>query len=143
VKTLGDLVLEGMLDFSGNLTLEASGGKVKVGALEVLVELLPGSKHGMAPPVILPPPPASPIDAGPNVVILNSLNKTVKIGTKAIVTQGMAMQGNSGPIWPGMVLPSKGNTGMVSVNRLAMNVQGDQAIIFPSGGMATFDTSGQ
>src|SRR5205085_1072462 len=105
-------------------------------------ELLPGSKHGMAPPVIMPPPPASPIDTGTNVVILNSMNKTVMIGTKAIVTMGMAMQGNN-PVWPGMVLPSKGNTGMVSVNHLAMNVQGDQAIVFPSGGMANFDTSGQ
>src|SRR5436305_2348078 len=99
MKALGDLVLDGMLDFGGNLKVEADGGKVKVGALEVLVELLPGSKHGMAPPVIMPPPPASPIDTGANVVILNSMNKTVMIGTKAIVTMGMAMQGNN-PVWP-------------------------------------------
>lgn len=139
---MGDLVLKGMLDFRGSLTLKASGGKVKVGAQEVLVELTPGSKHGSAPPVIMPPPPASPADPGPNVVIINSLNKTVKVGTKAVVTQGMVMQGNS-PMWPGMVLPSKGNTTVVSVNKLAMNVVGDQAVIFPSGGTATFDTSGQ
>jgi hypothetical protein len=139
---LGDLVLDGMLDFSGNLTLEADGGKVKVGALEVLVELAPDKSHGMAPPVIMPPPPASPADSGTKVVIINSLNKTVKTGKGPIVTMGMAMQGSS-PMWPGMVLPSMGNTGMVSVNHLAMNVVGDQAIIFPSGGMANFDTSGQ
>lgn len=139
---MADLVLKGMLDFRGNLTLKASGGKVKVGGAEVLVELTPGSKHGMAPPVIMPPPPASPADPGTNVVIINSLNKTVMAGGKPIVTMGMAMQGNN-PMWPGMVLPSMGNTTMVTVNRIAMNVVGDKAIIFPSGGSASFDTSGQ
>lgn len=138
---MGDLVLKGMLDFRGNLTLKAAGGKVKVGGQEVLVELTSG-QHGMASPVIMPPPPASPADPGTKVIILNSLNKTVMAGGKPIVTMGMAMQGNN-PMWPAMVLPSTGNTTMVTVNHVAMNVVGDKAVIFPSGGTASFDTSGQ
>jgi hypothetical protein len=52
------------------------------------------------------------------------------------------MQGST-PTWPGMVLPSQGNTGPVTVNRIPMNVVGDQAVIFPSGGTASLGTSGQ
>jgi hypothetical protein len=139
---MADLLLKGMLNFQGNLTLQPSGGKVLVDTREVLVELQPPQTHGTAPSVILPPLPASPIDPGPGVVILSSLNKTVKAGTSPIVTQGMVMQGNT-PTWPGMVLPSQGNSGPVTVNHIPMNVLNDQAVIFPSGGMATLTSSGQ
>jgi hypothetical protein len=140
---MADLVLSGLLDFHGMLTLQASGGKVKVESQEVLVELPSSDSHGLAPPVILPPPPAAPITTAPEVVVLSSLNKTVKAGEKAIVTQGMVIQG-SPRIWPGMVLPSQNNTGPVTVNHIPINVLGDQAIIFPSGGSANLTTkSGQ
>jgi len=139
---MADLVLKGKLELHGLLTLKASGGKVKVDANEALVELTPGQQHGTAPPVIMPPPPASPLDTGPNVVIINSFNKTVKAGTKAVVTQGILMQGNT-PTWPGMVLPSQNNSGPVTINHIPINVVGDQGVVFPSGGSANFNTSGQ
>jgi hypothetical protein len=141
--TMADLVLKGRLDFRGILTLQgAGGGKVKVDDKEVLVELQSPQSHGTAPPVILPPPPVAPLDAGPNVVIVSSFNKTVKAGTKSIVTLGVVLQGAT-PTWPGMVLPTQGNAGPVSVNQVPMNVQQDQAAIFPSGGTASLSTSGQ
>ena len=139
---MADLVLKGKLELHGLLTLKGSGGKVKVGGAEVLVELPTGQTHGTASPVILPPPPAPPTDAAPGVVIITSFNKTVKAGTKAIVAQGMMMQG-SVPSWPGMVLPSKGNTGPVTINHIPINVVGDKGITFPSGGSASFTSSGQ
>jgi hypothetical protein len=77
------------------------------------------------------------------VWIVNSFNQTVKAGTKNLVAQGMAMQGQSGaPMWPGMVLPSTGNP-TVTVNSIPVNVVNDSAAIFPSGGMASFNSSGQ
>jgi uncharacterized Zn-binding protein involved in type VI secretion len=133
---MADLVLEGLLDLAGNLQLEASsGGKVKVGAVEALVV----GAEGQAPPVILPPPPASPSDPAPGVKIISSFNQTVMAGGKAVVAQGMVMQGNT---WPGMVLPSTANP-TVTINGLPVNVIGDQATIFPSGAPATFAQSGQ
>lgn len=135
---MGDLNLKGMLNLKGILTL---GDKVLVGGEEALVVLQPGQKHGDAPPVIMPPPPAAPLDTGAGVVIIVSLNQTVKAKDKMIVTQGMAMQGN-GSLWPGMVLPSTKNSG-VTINYIPINVKGDQAVIFPSGGSASFNTSGQ
>lgn len=135
---MGDLNLKGMLNLKGILTL---GDKVLVGGEEALVVLQPGQKHGDAPPVIMPPPPAAPLDQGTAVVIIVSLNQTVKAKGKAIVTQGMAMQGNTS-LWPGMVLPSTKNSG-VTINFIPINVKGDQAVIFPSGGSASFNTSGQ
>jgi uncharacterized Zn-binding protein involved in type VI secretion len=135
---VGDLNLKGMLNLKGILTL---GDKVLVGGEEALVVLQPGQKHGDAPPVIMPPPPAAPLDQGTAVVIIVSLNQTVKAKGKAIVTQGMAMQGNTS-LWPGMVLPSTKNSG-VTINFIPINVKGDQAVIFPSGGSASFNTSGQ
>lgn len=142
---MADLELSGTLDFSGLLSLAGDGGKVTVGGKEVLVELTPTGRPahcGGASPVILPPPPAAPADVGVFVNVINSFNKTVTIGGKAIVAQGMAMQGNT-PMWPGMVLPSQGNTGPVTANHLPMNVVGDQAVIFPTGAPASFDASGQ
>lgn len=145
---MADLILKGMLNLKGMLTLKgSSGGKVKIGAaqLEALVEVTPSDppQSSSAPPVILPPPPASPLQPQPTVWIVNSFNKTVKAGTKNIVAQGMCMQGQSGaPMWPGMLLPSTGNP-TVTINNIPINVVNDMASIFPSGGMATFNSSGQ
>jgi hypothetical protein len=143
---MADLVLKGMLNLKGMLTLTpTAGGKVKVGAVEALVEVLPSDppQSSAAPPVIMPPPPAAPAQPQPTVWIVNSFNKTVKAGMRPLVTQGMAMQGLSGaPMWPGMVMPSAGNP-TVTVNSVPVNVVGDQATIFPSGGMAAFTVSGQ
>jgi uncharacterized Zn-binding protein involved in type VI secretion len=72
--------------------------------------------------------------------VISSFNKTVKIGTKPIVALGMVMQGNI-PSWPGMVLPSKGNTDPVTVNHVPVNVVGDQAVIFPTGAPADLNAS--
>lgn len=141
---MADLVLKGTLELHGLLTLKASGGKVKVQADEVLVELppAPGNKHGSAPIVNLPPPPAGPINTGMDVVVFNSFNKTVMAGNKAIVAMGLVLQGLP-PMWPGMLLPSQKNSS-VTINQLKINVKGDQAIIFPSGGTANLtDNSGQ
>lgn len=135
---MGDLKLTGPLNLMGNLTLE---DKVFVGGTEVLVQ---ANNIGQAPPVILPPPPASPTDPAPQVSVIVSFNLTVKAKTKPIVAQGMLMQGST-PSWPGMVLPSNANTGPTAVkaNGLPMNVVGDQGVVFPSGGSATFNSSGQ
>jgi hypothetical protein len=141
---MANLKLAGPLNFMGNLTLKASSGKVTVRGAKVLVESSApaGPHHGTAPAVPLPPPPAAPTDPGPNVWVLSSFNKTVKAGTKPIVALGMAMQGNI-PSWPGMVLPSKGNSGptAVTVNRVPVNVVNDQAVIFPTGAPANLNAS--
>jgi hypothetical protein len=137
---MGDLKLAGPLNLMGTLTLK---DKVFANNIEVLVE---GNNLGTAPPVILPPPPAPPSDPAPQVSILASFNKSVKAGTNFIVAQGMVMQGIvPTPKWPGMMLPSQGNTSpsLVSANGLPVNVVGDQAVIFPSGGSASFNQSGQ
>jgi hypothetical protein len=140
---MADLVLKGTLNLMGNLTLKGSGGKVMVGALEALVELTAPTDAPhctSAVPVILPPPPApKPVDDGPNVWIINSFNKTVTADTKAIVTQGIIMQGNI-PTWPGMVLRGSST---VTINNIPINVQNDKGVVFPSGGTATFTNSGQ
>jgi hypothetical protein len=142
---MGDLVLSGNLMLSATLELEADGGKVKVDTFEVLVEgLAPPTDgaSGTAPPVIMPPPPAGPTDPGPSAAMLSSFNKTVKAGGMNIVALGIVMQGST-PMWPGMMLPSVGNNGPVSINGIPINVQNDQAVIFPSGGSAIYSTSGQ
>jgi hypothetical protein len=56
----------------------------------------------------------------------------------------MLMQGAT-PTWPGMVLPSNANSGPTAVKAggLPINVVGDQGAVFPSGGTATFNQSGQ
>jgi hypothetical protein len=141
---MGDITLKGRLNLKGNLTLK---DKVKVGSQEALVEVIapaaPPQCNG-ALPVLIPPPPAVP-NTNSAVWIVNSFNKTVKAGMKPIVALGMVMQGNSLnlPTWPGMMIPSQGNTGPVTINFIPINVVNDQATIFPSGGAATFTSSGQ
>jgi hypothetical protein len=146
---MADLTLKGTLNLMGTLTLNPpAGGRVKIGGagLEALVEVAPATDQpqcSAAPPVILPPPPASPLSPEPTVWIVNSFNQTVKAKTKNLVALGMAMQGRPpSPMWPGMVLPSSGNP-TVTVNHVPINVVNDIAIIFPSGGSATFSVSGQ
>ena len=140
---MGELKLSGNLNLMGNLTLKDT---VLVDGKKALVELTPGdSPHGSSAPIVMiPPPPAGPTNVGMTVWVINSFNKTVKAGTKPIVTMGIAMQGNPAQ-WPGMVLPSTNNPppNGVKVNMLPINVEGDKAIIFPSGGSAALDTSGQ
>jgi hypothetical protein len=140
---MADLNLKGPLNLMGNLTLK--GGKVKIDGVEALVEVTPSdpAQSSAAPPVILPPPPSSPLQPQPTVWIVNSFNKTVKAGSKCLVALGMAMQGQSGaPLWPGMVLPSSTNA-TVTINHIPVNVVNDMAVIFPSGGSAAFNASGQ
>ncbi len=142
-----DLILKGTLSLMGDLTLEGNGGVVKLGdgELDALVEVTPSdpAQCSGAPPVMLPPPPAGPIAPDPTVWIISSFNKTVKAGSKNIVALGMVMQGPSGaPIWPGMMQPSMGNP-TVMINGTPGNVKNDMAMIFPSGGAATFTESGQ
>lgn len=136
---MGDLKLSGNLMLGGQLQLQPSGGKVLVENLEALVENAEGTG---APPVILPPPPATPTDSGTAVKVISSFNKTVTANGKNLVTQGIVMQGNV-PTWPGMMLPSIGNPAGPSVNGVKINVENDQASIFPSGGIATLTQSGQ
>src|SRR5215468_8805461 len=145
---MADITLKGTLNLMGTLTLKpSSGGKVKIGdsGLEALVQVTPSDppQSSAAPPVVLPPPPASPLQPQPTVWIVNSFNQTVKANTKCLVALGMAMQGQTGgPLWPGMMLPSSGNP-TVTVNHIPINVVNDMAVIFPSGGSAAFNASGQ
>lgn len=138
---MGEINLKGTLSLVGSLDLK---DKVLVEGVEALVELpAPASSpHSSgAPPVNLPPPPAGPADPGPKVWVVTSFNKTVTANGKAIVTQGMTMQGN-GAIWPGMVLPSQNNS-TVKANQLAICVKQDKAVTLPSGGQVTLTESGQ
>jgi hypothetical protein len=142
---MAGLTLKGTLNLMG--TLDLKGGKIKIGdaGLEALIEVTPSdpAQCSSAPPVILPPPPAPPLQPQPTVWIVNSFNKTVTANSKSIVALGMAMQGQSGsPLWPGMVLPSSGNA-TVTITHIPINVVNDMAIIFPSGGSASFNASGQ
>lgn len=136
---MGQLILKGDLKLLGSLDLK---DKVMVDTAEALVEL-PASDaqgHGTGAPVMQPPPPAGPINTGPKVVVVSSFNKTITAGGKAIITMGMAMQGEP-PLWPGLVTPST-NSG-VQANGLAIAVVGDKAQIFPSGASAPLSQSGQ
>lgn len=141
---MGNLTLKGPLNLMGNLTFKpGAGGKLLVGSAEALVEALPSDppQCSGAPPVILPPPPGVPLQPQPTVWIVSSFNKTVKANTKCIVALGMVMQGQTGaPLWPGMMLRGSAT---VTVNHLPVNVVNDQAVIFPSGGSAAFNASGQ
>jgi hypothetical protein len=138
---MADLTLKGVLNLIGTLQLNPDGGKVLIGdaGLEALVEEATGTA---APPVIQPPPPASPIDVVTDVQVISSFNKTVMAHGKNLVALGIVMQG-ANPTWPGMMLPSVGNTGPVTINGVPINVANDQATIFPSGGVGTLTQSGQ
>jgi len=137
---MADLKLKGVLNLMGTLSLNPDGGKVLIGdaGLEALVEEVEGQA---APPVLIPPPPASPSDPGIKVKVISSFNKTVTANGKNIVALGIVMQGDV-PSWPGMMAPSAGNP-TVTINFIAINVQNDQATIFPSGGAGLFAQSGQ
>lgn len=138
---MGDLVLKGQLNLLGMLDLKGDGGKVKVDGNEVLVQKPPGNAHGKGVPVILPPPPAGPIDDGPDATITVSFNSTVTINGEAAIAMGVHLQGRTA-IWPGMVQPSSNNAG-VKANHLLMNVQNDTGVTLPNGGTVTYTTSGQ
>ena len=138
---MGDLNLKGTLNLLGTLKLNPSGGKVLVDGKEALVVLAPTEAHGKAAAPVPQPPPA-PINTGLPVVVFMSFNQTVTANGVAIVTQGMALQGSSARPWPGMVQPSTNNP-TVKINNIAINVVNDMAVIFPSGGTATLDASGQ
>ena len=134
---MGDLNLTGQLNLMGSLELKPSG-KLTINHVEALVE----GAEGNGVPVMLPPPPAGPSDAGPKVVVKKSFNATVKVNGKLLVTQGVTVQGSSGT-WPGMVQASTINA-MVTAGGIHINVVGDQAITLPTGtpGFLT-PTSGQ
>lgn len=139
---MGDLKLEGPLDLSGSLELNTDGGKVRVGEAEVLV-LLTDHVHGSrAPPVLLPP--NSPVDDGPNVRIIASFNKQVKVNGNDAVVMGVHVQGDK-KTWPGMVLPSEKNKGpkSVTVNNLPVNVKNDKGVTLPNGATVKYENSGQ
>lgn len=143
---MADLTLKGTLNLMGDLTLTPPpGGKLKIGdaGLEALVEAQPTGppQCSAASPVMLPPPPAGPLQPQPTAWIVSSFNKTVKARDKHIVALGMAMQGLApAPLWPGMLLPGSAT---VTINHVPINVKNDQAVIFPSGGSAAFGESGQ
>jgi hypothetical protein len=138
---MGNLVLSGRLNFMGSLDLKSSGGTVKIDGDDVMVQGS-GAQAQAAAPVILPPPPASPVTTSLDVTIIVSFNTMVKVAGKTAIALGMVLQG-APSIWPGMVLPSTKNTGPVTAGGIPINVVGDRAAIFPNGGSATFDTSGQ
>jgi len=143
---MADLKLSGLLNLKGVLDLKGrDGGKVKVGEVEALVEVTKGqgASQGTGAPVILPPPPASPIDTGTDAWIFKSFNSTVTANGVAIVTQGLYAQGNPGTAtWPGMVQASIGNP-TVTINFIPINVVGDMGITLPMGTPVTFSSSGQ
>ena len=134
--------LIGPLNLIGNLTFK--GDKLTINHIEALVpETGADTAQGMAPPVLLPPPPAGPTFPQPLVWIVSSFNATVMQKTKPLVALGMCMQGQNGAPWPGMMLPSIGNNNVMA-NGVPINVLGDQGVVFPSGGTAIFSTaSGQ
>lgn len=138
---MSDLELGGQLKLVGLLDLKGDGGKVTIDGNEILIKMPPGSPHGKGAPVILPPPPVGPIDAGPDATIFISFNATITIDGEVAVAMGLHLQGDI-PMWPGMVLPSSNNSG-VKANGLPINVQNDTGITLPNGGTVTYDTSGQ
>ena len=137
---MGDLNLTGLLNLTGDLRLSGDGGKVTVVGSEVLLEDS-SVAHGTGVPVILPPPPASPIDVGTDAKIFKSFNASVTVENKPVVTMGLHLQGDAST-WPGMVLTSMINP-TVTINFLAINVVGDQGITLPNSGPVSYHTSGQ
>lgn len=126
---MANLELEGPLDLLGTLDLAGQGGAVLVNGTKALVE---GASTSVAPPVLIPPPPAKAVDDSPSVGIKKSLIAMITAGGKTIVATGLVLQGNT---WPGMVMPSQINAApkTVTANGLPINVVGDQAMIFPTG----------
>ena len=144
---MADLKLNGLLNLKGQLDLKGrDGGKVKVGEMEVLVEVTKGdasASQGQGVPVILPPPPAAPTDPGPDAWIFKSFNATVTANGVAIVTQGLHAEGNPNvATWPGMVQRSLLNP-TVTIHSIPINVQGDMGTTLPNGGPVIFSQSGQ
>jgi len=92
--------LKGPLNLAGTLTFK---DKLTIAGTEALIQ---ADNLGTAPPVLLPPPPATPVDQGTDVSIVASFNQNVKAGSKAIVALGMVLQGSS-KTWPGMMLSSQ------------------------------------
>lgn len=137
---VGDLNLKGILNLGGVLKLAGDGGKVTVEGNAVLLEDA-GTTHGSGVPVILPPPPASPVDTGTDAKIFKSFNSTVSVSDMAIVTMGLHLEGNSST-WPGMIMKSVSNQ-TVTINNLPINVEGDKGITLPNGGPVNYTTSGQ
>src|SRR5690606_20188672 len=106
-RVMGDLHLEGPLNLSGQLHLCHDGGTLTVNGAEALVE---GATGEALAPVLLPPPPAKPITESLAVEVVASLGKTIDTAGAVVVTTGMVLQGEP-RTWPGMVLPSVGNSG--------------------------------
>lgn len=146
---MADLILRGNLNLIGWLKLATtSGGKVKVGSDEVLVEVdsASGLAQGSGIPVLQPPPPSAPLNPGLDVKVIKSFNPTVTANGKLVVALGVCMQGNGPPpaTWPGMVLPSTKNQGAVKISGVPVNVQRDAGMTMPNGGPVTFGkASGQ
>jgi hypothetical protein len=137
-QAMANITLKGTLNVMGNITFK--GDKLMIDTAEALVQA--NAKQGDAPPVMLPPPPAGPTFPQPDVWVISSFNQTVKQKDKTIVVLGMVMQGPGGKPWPGMIMPSVGNS-TVTINHIPVNVKNDQAVIFPSGGTAVLSVSGQ
>ena len=146
---MADLILAQKLNLCGTLRLTTSdGGKVKVGADEVLVQVgIDGTVQGSSTSAVLqPPPPATPLDVGTEVKVIKSFNSKVTANGKFIVALGVCLQGGSPPPvkWPGMVLLSTRNLGAVTIEGVPINVLNDSGVTLPNGGAVTFDqNSGQ
>lgn len=145
---MGEINLKGMLNLAGTLTLK---DKVKINGIEALVVLNPltdAPQTSAAVPIIQPPPPATPTDAGTSIWVTQTPNMGIKAGQKLLVAGGMAQQGGmpagakGPPSWPGTMPPSTLNPG-VTINQVAINVVGDLAAITPPGAPAPLTSSGQ
>lgn len=132
--------LRGVLDLGGTLEFAP---RLLVGGAEALVVLpAPGSpSHATAPPVLEPPPPAKPLDEGPEVWVTTGPNTTVRAGARAIVAGGQVRQGFRAT-WPGRVESSRRNRD-VRIGGTAISVVGDTALIEKSGVTVVFTASGQ
>ena len=131
------LNLEGTLNLMGTLDLDPGGGTVTVDGKDVVVLQTGTMQANAVAPVILPPPPAGPANTATTVDIMASFNVPITIKGVPIVAMGMVMQAT---MWPGMILPGPAQ---VTANGIPINVVGDKAVIFPNGGSASLDTSGQ
>ena len=138
---MADLNLVGPLDLLGRLDLVGQGGAVLVGGVKAVVE---GASANSAPPVLIPPPPGTAVNAGPGVKVVKSLNATITAHGTPIVATGLVLQGNQST-WPGMVTPSQANAAprAVTANGLPVNVANDTATIFPTGAPVPLTTDNQ